>query len=134
MLKRTGFEHDVYVRLQFTAGDLRVLRHFAELHYDHDCKTFFVPGPRATGNGWRHFSFDPEIDPFDEAVPANTESEIESGTRASFDDLDRCMKILEGHVYEQDDDLRAQALRLRTDITALVEDIRAEHKRIRGGE
>lgn len=131
-MKHINFEYEVYVNVQFTAGDLRLLHHFAERHYSIECKQFFVPGPYGTGNSWRYFSFDSDIeDPLDESIPADT---LSSSTHrcAKWDHLDICLKILEGMQYERDPEKIAHALRLDKEIRGILEAILGERSRIRG--
>ena len=127
-MRHISFEYVVYLNIQLSAGDIRLLRHFSERHYDHVCKSFFVPGPRASGNGWRHFAFS-SIDPFDESVPADTLSDADF-TRVTFDDLDICLKILEGVSCERDEVKVAHAFRLTREIRGMIEAMQAEHKRV----
>lgn len=142
MLRHNNFQYAVSVRIRFTAGDLRVLHFFSEQHYDGYCKRFFVPGPDGTGNGWRHFSFAAEIDPFDEKVPDETECEP-NGCVASWRDLDLCLKILEGRdmylppavpgAIKRDpkaEKMAVAAERLDSEIRAVMQAIRDEYKRI----
>jgi len=124
------FEYDIRAILRFTARDLRVLRYYAERHYDHTCKTFFESGGR--GNAWR-WSFrrdDEDVDPFDKACPPDLECEFPS--TGSIRELDLCLKILEGVEFEREEDLIAEAWRLRGEILNLVDLIHAEYARVRG--
>jgi|GEM_PF-2263915 len=125
------FEYQIQALVRFTAGELRLLRHFAEQHYDLKCRSFFQPG--SWGNAWRtYFVKDGDfLDPFDESCPADLESESVTAT-ASVHHLDTCLKILEGIAFERDRTFIEAALKLRQDILKIVDAIYAEHKRIRG--
>lgn len=126
------FEYRVIAVVKFTAQDLRVLRYFAERHYDYKCKTFFEPGPGSAGNKWRGcFRMDgKDVDPFEEKeCPADLECDSPFAT-ATVRELDTCLKVLEGVTLERNADLIKEALRLDREIRTLIDQIANEYKRI----
>ena len=137
-LHERGFEYKVSVNITLTADDLRLIKRASEMHYDHNCQTFFSDKNPAPGNRWRNsFPMDVEgeeglewIDPLDEKFPGELVSEP---ITVSFDDIDRVSKILEVSIHDREGNNASRSLSLRVQFRKIILAIEDEQKRIRLG-
>ncbi|MCK5643376.1 MAG: hypothetical protein KAJ19_21380 [Gammaproteobacteria bacterium] len=108
-MKRVDFSYDVYGEAVFTGKELWLLKQCSDGHYDFACRTCFADEPREPyknfGKVWiaadllwgeyrRRKEAGEDIE-FDERLRLEDCLEAETRVRASSDQLDFCMKILE---------------------------------------
>lgn len=123
-MKRTGFSYKVSGLVEFTGKELWLLKQCADGHYDFACRTCFAEQPappyKNFGKVWiqadllwqaykRRRDAGQDVE-YDETLVLEDCLEERAEIRASCDDLDFCMKILEPTnrlVLEDEADRRA---------------------------